>query len=205
MTRPANPELPDSILEAAERIVAERGHKALNMRSVARQVGVTPTTLYYYFKSKDHILLELKLRAARMLNEAIGRIDPAIGPAAALRALGEAYIRFAETNPHLYRLLTEVKLGNGVATEDDYKTMCSSYHIARQLLETMVERGIARFDPAQLAMIGWVLLHGFSSLLTAGTLETVTKFDRDRLKTLFLEFYSIADAQQKGPGSPDTK
>jgi AcrR family transcriptional regulator len=205
VTRPSNPELPDKILEVAEQVVMDHGHKALNMRLVAEQVGVTPTTLYYYFKSKDHILLELKLRAARMLNESIDNIDPAQGPASALRALGEAYIRFAEENPHLYRLLMEVKLDGSVASEEDYETLCFSYYAARRMLETMAEEGVRKFDPAKLAMIGWVLLHGFSSLLIAGTLESVTKFDRDQLRTAFLKFYSIEETRQDGPKSPDAR
>jgi AcrR family transcriptional regulator len=110
MTRPANTRLPESILAAAEQIVADRGHQALNMRSLARRVGVTPTTLYYYFESKDHLLLELKLRAAAMLNRKVNEIDRTKGPVAAIRALGEAYIDFAEAHPQLYRLLVDVRL-----------------------------------------------------------------------------------------------
>lgn len=65
MTRPPNPDAPKKILDEAERIVAEKGHHALNMRDLAERLGITPTTLYYYYRSKDHILLQLKLRAAR--------------------------------------------------------------------------------------------------------------------------------------------
>jgi AcrR family transcriptional regulator len=202
VTRPSNPGLPEKILEAAEQIVAERGYGVLNMRSVAQEVGVTPTTLYYYFKSKDHILLELKLRAARMLNASIQKIDPSKGPTAALRELGEAYIRFAEENPHLYKLLVEVKLGAGIITQEDYETLCFSYYAARRMLEAVVQRGFRKFDPAKVAMVGWVLLHGFSSLLVAGTLETVTELDRKVLRDAFLEFYTLGDAAAEGTPPP---
>jgi AcrR family transcriptional regulator len=119
MTRPNNPEMPDRILSAAEKIVAAGGQEALNMRSLARDVGVTPTTLYYYFKSRDHILLELSLRAARSLNENVRAVDLSLGPQQAIRALGEAYIGFAEEQPHLYRLLMEVLLDPSVVADED--------------------------------------------------------------------------------------
>ena len=194
MTRPANTDLPDSILEAAERIVTERGHQALNMRSVARRIGVTPTTLYYYFESKDHILLELKLRAAGMLNDRVDRIDRSGGPAAAVRALGEAYIGFAEEHPNLYRLLVEVRLRRPAATEDQHKILCASYFAARDMLEAVAEEGIWDCDPAKVAMVGWIMLHGFASLFTAGMLETVTGMDRDAIRSIFLEAYSIGSS-----------
>ncbi len=75
MTRPANPELPGKILDAAEKIVAAQGHDALNMRRLAGAAGITPTTLYYYFDSKDHILAQIKLRAAKRLNGKLQRLD----------------------------------------------------------------------------------------------------------------------------------
>jgi AcrR family transcriptional regulator len=204
VTRPPNTELPDKIIDAAEQIVLKSGHEALNMRLVADQLGVTATTLYYYYKSKEHILRELKLRAARMLNAGIREIDQSGGAAASLLTLGEVYIRFAEENPHLYKLLVEVKLDPSVTTDTDYDTLCFSYYAARQMLETMAKLGKRKFDPAKLAMIGWVLLHGFSSLLVAGTLETVTKFDRDQLKTAFLEFYCIGEPGDDGSRRKNT-
>jgi AcrR family transcriptional regulator len=205
MTRPTNTELPDRIIDAAEGIVVESGHEALNMRLVADRVGVTPTTLYYYYKSKEHILRELKLRAARMLNAGIRDVDRSAGSGPALLALGEAYIRFAEQNPQLYRLLVEVKLGTDVMAATDYDTLCFSYYAAREMLESMARIGERKFDPAALAMIGWVLLHGFSSLLVAGTLETVTGFDREDLRSAFLEFYAIEDPCLPKPETKDTK
>lgn len=199
MTRPANPELPKRILEAAEEMVAAEGHDALNMRALAEQVGVTPTALYYYFSSKEHILLRLKLRAARMLNENIVGIDATQPPDDAIRALGEAYIGFAEENPHLYKLLMEQLLPGQVVSEDDRSAMKSGYHAAHRLLQDLAERYICRHDPELLAMVGWIMLHGFCSLLIAGTLESVEGPGRDKLKTVFLDYFSSGVAEPKTP------
>ena len=62
----------------------------------------------------------------------------------------------------------------------------------------VVKQGIRRFDPAEVAMVGWIMLHGFASLLTAGTLEAVTGMHRDAVRSLFLEAYSIRPSP---PGS----
>ena len=52
MTRPPNPELPKKILDATEELVAAHGTEGLNMRKVARKVGITATTIYHYSKTK---------------------------------------------------------------------------------------------------------------------------------------------------------
>lgn len=190
MTRPSNPEMPERILSAAEKIVRVGGREALNMRSLARDVGVTPTTLYYYFKSREHILVELSLRAARRLNENVRAVDLSLGPREAIRALGEAYIGFAEEQPSLYKLLMEVLLDPSVVTDDDRETLRFSYRAARRLLDELAEAGASKYDPERMAMIGWILLHGFSSLLVAGTLEVVSGVGREKLKQVFLDYFS---------------
>jgi AcrR family transcriptional regulator len=182
--------MPERILSAAEKIVRAGGREALNMRSLARDVGVTPTTLYYYFKSREHILVELSLRAARRLNENVRAVDLSLGPREAIRALGEAYISFAEEQPSLYRLLMEVLLDPSVVTDDDRETLRFSYRAARRLLDELAEAGVSKYDPERMAMIGWILLHGFSSLLVAGTLEVVSGVGREKLKQVFLDYFS---------------
>ena len=196
MTRPSNPEMPGMILDAAERLVSAKGHEALNMRVLAGEVGVTPTTLYYYFTSREHILLRLKLRAAHLLNERIRGVDMSGSPREAIRALGEAYIGFAETHPQLYRLLVEVRFTPSIAGDDDQKIMRFSYDAARALLQGLADRGICGCDPDMRAVIGWVLLHGFASLLVAGTLEWVSEIDRQELKEVFLDYYSTGPWDQ---------
>jgi AcrR family transcriptional regulator len=189
MTRPPNPELPERILDTAEQIVAAGGHGSLSMRRLAEGVGITPTTLYYYFESRDHILLQLKLRAAWQINAKIHQIDPSWEPKRAIRALGEAYISFAEENPQLYKLYMEQVLDRTLMSEEDYKTMTYSYLASQTGLERMAARGLYKKDPRAGALTGWILLHGFASLLIAGTLERVVTGSREDVKNAFLDIY----------------
>lgn len=204
MTRPSNPEMPEKILTAAEAIVEAGGEEALNMRSLARDVGVTPTTLYYYFKSREHILVELSLRAARRLNEKVRAVDMSLGPLHAIRALGEAYIGFAEEQPNLYRLLMEVLLDPSIVTDEDRETLRFSYRAARNLLDGLVKAGASKYDPERMALIGWILLHGFSSLLVAGTLEVVSGVGPQKLKQVFLDYFSARPFDGTKPGTAST-
>ena len=190
MTRLANPELPGKILEEAERIVSDSGHESLNMRDLARRVGVSATAIYHYFESKEALLLQIKLAAAEKLNRRIRAIDPQLGPHETLHRLGAEYIEFAEEHPNLYRLLFETPVGNTPLGETDQPVLYYTYYAARNALERMAEAGMHPIDPRYGAMIGWIELHGFCSLLMSGTLQLAEGMDRAELEELFLRYYT---------------
>jgi AcrR family transcriptional regulator len=189
MTRVANPELPIRILEEAERIVINSGHPALNMRALARKAGVTATAIYHYFAGKEELVLQLKLRAARKLNERIRGIDPALPPNARIHRLGQEYIGFAKEHPNLYRLLFETPIGGAGLSEAEQSLLYYTYHVAREALEQLAAEGNYPLDPRYGAMMGWIMLHGFSSLLLSGSLQPAEGMKKEELEHLFLGFY----------------
>ena len=54
--------LVDGLLDAAERIVVERGVEALTTRDIAEAADVPVASLYQYFSDKEDVLLALALR-----------------------------------------------------------------------------------------------------------------------------------------------
>jgi AcrR family transcriptional regulator len=190
MSRLANPELPSRILEEAERIVNDSGHQAINMRVLARRVGVSATAIYHYFAGKEELILQLKRRAARMLNERIRGIDPALPPEKRIFRLGQEYIAFAQGQPNLYRLLFETPIGTAGLSQADQSLLYYTYYAAREALEQLAAAGRYPIDPRYGAMMGWTMLHGFSSLLLSGSLQLAEGMDKEELKELFLRFYS---------------
>lgn len=190
MTRRANLELPERILAEAERTVVDGGHESLNMRTLARRVGVSATAIYHYFASKAELLLQLKLRSVRLLNARIRAIDSTLPPMDALHRLGGEYIAFAEQHPNLYRLIFETPIGETTLGTRDQPILYYTYHRARKLLEQLAAGGAYPLDPRYGAMMGWTVLHGFSSLLLSGSLQLAEGMDREQLKELFLRFYT---------------
>lgn len=49
----------ESILKVAKEIVSTEGLNALNIRKVARESGIAIGSVYYYFPSKDELLIEV--------------------------------------------------------------------------------------------------------------------------------------------------
>jgi AcrR family transcriptional regulator len=68
----------DALLDAAARVVASHGFRGLTYRAVAREAGLTHGLVGYHFGSRDKLIHEAALKAAR---EAIARssLDPESG------------------------------------------------------------------------------------------------------------------------------
>ncbi len=49
----------EHILEVAMRLFSQKGYAATSMSAVARAVGIDQSTMYYWFKSKEHLLDEI--------------------------------------------------------------------------------------------------------------------------------------------------
>ncbi len=190
MTRNANPDLPNQILEQARHIVVTEGHHKLNMRDLAARVGVSATAIYHYFENKEELLFQLKIRAAELLNSRIRSIGTGLDPMEILHRLGKEYIGFAEEQPNLYRLLFETPVGEGPYSEDEHPVIYFTYYTARRALEQLAERGLVGHDPRYGAMMGWIMLHGFCSLVQYGNLQLVEGMNKEDLKELFISFYT---------------
>src|SRR5215208_848623 len=97
-----NPSRREQILQAAARLFAERGARAVGVDDVGAAVGVTGPAIYRHFASKDAMLAEMLLRISERLldggNDCVSRTDE---PATQLRALIAFHVDFALANPAL--------------------------------------------------------------------------------------------------------
>lgn len=55
------------MIEAATRMIAEKGVDALSLAALARELNVNRTTLYYHFKNRDQLITEVKQWASQQL------------------------------------------------------------------------------------------------------------------------------------------
>jgi AcrR family transcriptional regulator len=76
----------DALLDAALAQLRERGADGLTVRAVAERAGVTHTTGYAYFGSRDHLVASLWWRQVRAADEVTaGARSGAVAPDAPLR------------------------------------------------------------------------------------------------------------------------
>jgi AcrR family transcriptional regulator len=85
----------EEILTAAESRLREGGYEALSIAGIARDLGVAQNAVYWYFPSKDFLLVQT-LR--RMLDRVVSTRPPAVS------GLADQVLWFAEELQSLHRL-----------------------------------------------------------------------------------------------------
>ena len=97
-----------TLLDAAERLVAEDGLAALSVRRVAGAVGTTTRAVYSLFGSKDGLVVALGVRAFDLLRAAITALPATDDPAGDLVEAGVVvFRRFVLQHPALFRLAVQ--------------------------------------------------------------------------------------------------
>ena len=97
----------DRILDAAERVFAQRGFFAAKVADIAREAGVADGTIYLYFKNKDDLLISLfESRMERVNRILADAIASAKRPRDQLDAFVRAYLALIAQEPTAAEVLT---------------------------------------------------------------------------------------------------
>lgn len=96
----------EAVLDAAERLMAEKGYEAATVSALVDEAGIPPSSIYHYFGSKEGVLLAVMERGADRFFQALPRIDQRIGSQADhLRQLVQTSAQALEHNPDFLRIL----------------------------------------------------------------------------------------------------
>jgi AcrR family transcriptional regulator len=154
LPRHADPDLERRILEAASRLWARGGEKALTMRTVAKMAGTTTPTVYERYKHRDEILSALRIQTRRQLFEALRG-------AHTLRESAERYLDFALEHSHAYEVLFD-----GVAKPPSLHEPWPSFRLLRERMAKQLGGDPREYSRLMLAV--WALMHGTAMLIIRG-------------------------------------
>ncbi len=163
-------EFRDALCEAATRLFGAHGYAGVTLRALAGELGCSPMTPYRYFDNKAAIFAAVREASfARFAQAQQSAAATAREPVAKLRALCEAYVRFAIDEPAAYRIMFELD-----PPEDEVPHMRSAEHASwttmRDVVAEAVATGVLRGDPDIVAHLLWSGVHGLVSLHLAGKL-----------------------------------
>lgn len=103
----------EAILDAAERLFSARGVDGVAVRDLAREMGLTPSSLYNHFPGKRALYDAVLERGLRPIVELVAAWHPgALGPSG-IRATTAALVEHLATHPHLAQLLQRALLEQG--------------------------------------------------------------------------------------------
>src|SRR3974390_731321 len=98
------------IVDAAERLYAEKGWDSVTMDQVARRARLSRALLYVYFRDRDELQFAIGERALRVLRE---RFLEAVGKHVRgfdqVEAIGRAYMAYAQEFPHYFDICARIQ------------------------------------------------------------------------------------------------
>ena len=172
MTRPENPKLRQAILDIASEMVAREGIQTATMRKIADRVGVSATTIYYYFGDRTKLFESIKLDIIdRLVSYLDGRIDRNASHMEQLVTLLRAFIDWYLENTNLAELLLEKLPANLEVTEEEMERYYRAQNFAVEIMKRAKEAGVIQSpDVALDASVALGAIYGIAKLISENRL-----------------------------------
>lgn len=178
-------DLKASLIEAANTILFRDGADALSLRAIAAEVGVSHMAPYAHFKNKKELIKSIAEAGFISMAETMEcvalemKAKKKVVAGELVLAYGASYLRFATTNPQLYRLmLGQVETtGRKNKKEVDRKKIRNSSHIDTSkkpfllLCEAFALRGDNDKRVKAQALGTWSMVHGMAALIIEGHIQ----------------------------------
>jgi AcrR family transcriptional regulator len=198
------------LLDASVAIIREGGVESLSLRDVARRAGVSPAAPYHHFATKTDLLSAIALDGFAELRRVMSDARDAEeggSPTARLRAIGEAYVRFAIDHPAHFHLMFRPAAPpphhEGGAPSDAFRMLLDA---VREVV-AVPEIGARTTHPA-LVLLSWSIVHGAAALVLDGPLANgnaelgVTAAQIPKLVTAALESLLVEGPPAKPTPGP---
>lgn len=151
------------ILLAMAEVIAEKGYTAATLEDVAARMGTSRAVIYYQFRSKEEIYVELRLEAARIVAGRLREIVARGLPVAETVRLALRDLLDVGTLPINRTALTTAYPRN--LSRESWERIRQADREYDRLLMDLLEHGMAegvlvRRDPR---MVAYTLIHGVNS------------------------------------------
>lgn len=160
------------ILAAARELLLEKGIRGASINRIARQAELGIGTIYFYYRSKEELFVELQAEGLALLDERIERACSAEKtPSDRMRCMAAAYREFSKADQNYFEVINAFLSAPGILLSEDLKNRIDTRgnrilgHVRRSL-EEGVARGTFRGDLCvqKSAVAFWGLLHGLVQL-----------------------------------------
>lgn len=167
-------DLRDRLLDTSRRLLLRHGYRNFSLRKVAREIGVSATSIYLHFDSKDHLIHTLMERSIDQLNR---RLEEAVtkgtGPIEKLNILARVYVRFALEHSREYQIIYMVSSDEmSRYPKEKFRKARRGYELVTEVIEDGVDRQLLDEKYPRIASyIFWAQLHGVMSVVLSRRLD----------------------------------
>jgi len=166
--------LKERIIDAARQVLLSDGYRNFSLRKIAREIGVSATSIYLHFENKDDLVHSLMEEAIERLNTQLeAQIDTEKDPIIKLEALAREYIGFALNHPREYQVIYLISSDEMTRyPKEKFRKARRGYEIVISVFEQGVESGlIVEEKPRIAAYTFWAQLHGVMSVVLSKRLD----------------------------------
>ncbi|GAB3627330.1 TetR family transcriptional regulator [Pandoraea terrae] len=171
-----------ALLDAGMALARDGGPEAVVLREATRRAGVVPNAAYRHFANRqdlvqavrDASLAALAVAMEAEMASAPALADPKAAARAGLRAVGTAYLRFAQRETGLFRtaFVSPEHVNNDAVPEKAGESGLNPFQLLGLALDNMVTAGVlapARRPGAE--YLAWSAVHGLAMLIIDGPLR----------------------------------
>lgn len=159
----------DAILDAAARVLVQRGYAATTTNAVAEVAGVSVGSLYQYFPNKDSLIAALHERHGRQMSALLDAAllqHRASSLPQALAGVIESAVKAHQLDADLHRVLEKQVLGL-----DQFPGQDESVDEIERRIRGLLEAHRAEIVVEDLRLATYMLMHAVHALVHAVVLE----------------------------------
>ncbi|GAA1481636.1 TetR/AcrR family transcriptional regulator [Gordonia sinesedis] len=155
------------IIDATTRLLTDSDDvSAVSIRAVADRVGVTPPAIYLHFADKEALLDAVCARYFEQLDTRMAlAVDDVADPVERLLRQGMEYVRFALSNPVVYRQAFARTAAAGTSKIDTVLTAAAFVRFADSVAELAAAGLLDAGEVDDVVLQLWTLAHGIASLM----------------------------------------
>ena len=173
--------LREKILESSRNVIFTEGYSSLSMRKIAKLIGVSATSIYLYFKNKDHLVHTIIEESIEELSLAIeDGVNQVQGTLNRFQAIINSYVKFALANPEKYQIIYMIKSdAMGRYPKEKFRKARRGYALLESVIQQGIDEGIMELDRPHIAAYSiWAQLHGIIDVVFNQRLDS--RIDREQ-------------------------
>ena len=167
-----------ALITTARKFVKKNGLESLSLRQIANEIGVSPSAAYHYFPDRNSLLAVLGFSLFEELADYQERELAKVAGTSAraarerFRILGRTYFEWAIREPHFFNLMfSDFCLIE--SSVEQTREENRAYQTLIHCLDDLVETGsMDKKLRASAELLSWSVVHGTTSLIVSGHLDT---------------------------------
>jgi TetR/AcrR family transcriptional regulator, fatty acid metabolism regulator protein len=132
----------EEILKAAQEVFAKKGFQEATVSDVAQQAGVSDTTIYEYFSTKEDLLFSIPMETSLKAMELESFLHYIRGSSNKLRAIIYHYLQFYQNNPDYASVVMLIlKQNRNFLQTETYQIIRKGFRIILDVIEEGIATG----------------------------------------------------------------